>query len=205
MKSRFNLRPLLTPSSGPGTAFFWGLLLMTASASTSLGQTSGKYMTRTGYANFVADGIIKDDVAAKTNTVTAVLDPNTGQVQVRIPINSFVFRKALMQEHFNENYLESHQFPFANFKGQVADWDASMMQKSGIQKIKFIGKLEIHGISKDVVEPGTMELSGGQIRMATDLMITVADYGIKIPTLVRDKIAKEAAVHVEVYLKPSGQ
>jgi len=205
MKSRFNLRPLLTPSSGPGTAFFWGLLLMTASASTSLGQTSGKYMTRTGYANFVADGIIKDDVAAKTNTVTAVLDPNTGQVQVRIPINSFVFRKALMQEHFNENYLQSHQFPFANFKGQVADWDASMMQKSGIQKIKFIGKLEIHGISKDVVEPGTMELSGGQIRMATDLMITVADYGIKIPTLVRDKIAKEAAVHVEVYLKPSGQ
>jgi len=235
MKSRFNLRPLLTPSSGPGTAFFWGLLLMTASASTSLGQTSGKYMTRTGYANFVADGIIKDDVAAKTNTVTAVLDPNTGQVQVRIPINSFVFRKALMQEHFNENYLQSHQFPFANFKGQVADWDASMMQKSGIQnlqshqfpfanfkgqvadwdasmmqksgiqKIKFIGKLEIHGISKDVVEPGTMELSGGQIRMATDLMITVADYGIKIPTLVRDKIAKEAAVHVEVHLKPSGQ
>jgi len=205
MKSRFNLRPLLTPSSGPGTAFFWGLLLMTASASTSLGQTSGKYMTRTGYANFVADGIIKDDVAAKTNTVTAVLDPNTGQVQVRIPINSFVFRKALMQEHFNENYLESHQFPFANFKGQVADWDASMMQKSGIQKIKFIGKLEIHGMSKDVVEPGTMELSGGQIRMATDLMITVADYGIKIPTLVRDKIAKEAAVHVEVHLKPSGQ
>ncbi|MFM8514571.1 MAG: YceI family protein [Bacteroidota bacterium] len=205
MISRFNLRHSLTPSSGPGTVFFWGLVLMTATSSTSLGQTSGKYMTRTGSAHFVADGIIKDDVAAKTNTVTAVLDPNTGQVQVRIPINSFVFRKALMQEHFNENYLESHQFPFANFKGQVADWDASMMQKSGNQKIKFMGKLEIHGISKDVVEPGTMELSGGQIRMSTDLMVTVADYGIKVPTLVRDKIAKEAAVHVEVHLKPSGQ
>ena len=205
MKSRFNLRHSLTPSSGPGTTFFWGLMLMTATSSTSLGQTTGKYMTRTGSAHFVADGIIKDDVAAKTNTVTAVLDPNTGQVQVRIPINSFVFRKALMQEHFNENYLKSHQFPFANFKGQVADWDASMMQKSGNQKVKFIGKLEIHGISKDVVEPGTLELSGGQIRMSTDLMITVADYGIKVPPLVRDKIAKEAAVHVEVHLKPSGQ
>ena len=205
MKSRINLRQSLTTSSGPSAAFFWGLMLMTASASTSLGQTSGKFMTRTGSAHFVADGVIKDDVAAKTNTVTAVLDPNSGQVQVRIPINSFVFRKALMQEHFNENYLESHQFPFANFKGQVADWDAAMMQKSGNQKIKFTGKLEIHGISKDVVEPGTMELSGGQIRMSTDLMVTVADYGIKVPTLVRDKIAKEAAVHVEVHLKPSGQ
>lgn len=205
MKSHFNHLQSLTPALSPGITFFWGLMLLTASTSATLGQTSGKYMTRTGSAHFVADGVIKDDVAAKTNTVTAVLDPNTGQVQVRIPINSFVFRKALMQEHFNENYLESHQFPFANFKGQVADWDASMMQKSGSQKIKFMGKLEIHGISKDVVEPGTMELSGGQIRMSTDLMVTVADFGIKVPTLVRDKIAKEAAVHVEVHLKPSGQ
>jgi polyisoprenoid-binding protein YceI len=170
-----------------------------------LGQAPKKYMDRTGSANFVADGIIKDDVQAKTNTVTAALDVASGQVQVRIPVNSFVFRKALMQEHFNENYLESHQFPFANFKGQVANWDASLLQKSASQKIRFEGKLEIHGISKDVVESGTMEVNNGQIRMTTDLKVTVADFGIKVPALVRDKIAKEAAVHVEVNLKPTGQ
>lgn len=169
------------------------------------GQTAGKFMTRTGSAHFVADGVIKDDVQAKTNTITAVLDPSTGQVQVRIPVNSFVFRKALMQEHFNENYLESHQFPFANFKGQVSPWDATMIQKAGPQKIRFTGKLEIHGVSKDVVESGTMEVQGGQIRMTTDLSVSVADYGIKVPALVRDKIAKEATVHVEVNLKNAGQ
>jgi len=189
----------------PSSNFLWGLVLVSLSGSATLGQAPKKYIDRTGSANFVADGIIKDDVQAKTNTVTAVLDAATGQVQVRIPVNSFVFRKALMQEHFNENYLESHQFPFANFKGQVANWDAAMLQKSGVQKIRFEGKLEIHGISKDVVESGTMEVNNSQIRMNTDLKVTVADFGIKVPALVRDKIAKEAAVHVEVNLKPSGQ
>lgn len=182
-----------------------GLVILTLNGSAALGQSPKKYIDRTGSANFVADGIIKDDVQAKTNTVTAVLDPATGQVQVRIPVNSFVFRKALMQEHFNENYLESHQFPFANYKGQIAQWDATKLQKSGTQKIRFEGKLEIHGITKDVVESGTMEVGNGQIRMTTDLKVAVADFGIKVPALVRDKIAKEAAVHVEVNLKPQGQ
>ncbi|MBM3936578.1 MAG: YceI family protein [Sphingomonadales bacterium] len=205
MNSRFNLRRPFFINAHPFSIFLWGLVMTTVSSSAIFGQASGKYMTRTGSAHFVADGVIKDDVQAKTNTVTAVLDGATGQVQVRIPVNSFLFRKALMQEHFNENYLESHQFPFAIFKGQVSNWDSTMMQKSGSQKIRFTGKLEIHGTTKDVVEPGTMEVSGGQIRMMTDMMVTVADYGIKIPALVRDKIAKEAAVHVEVNLKPSGQ
>jgi polyisoprenoid-binding protein YceI len=80
-----------------------------------------------------------------------------------------------------------------------------LLQKSASQKIRFEGKLEIHGISKDVVESGTMEVNNGQIRMTTDLKVTVADFGIKVPALVRDKIAKEAAVHVEVNLKPTGQ
>ncbi len=205
MNSRINLHKALTNNASSYSAFFWSLLLTTATTSTLLGQASGKYMTRTGSAQFVADGIIKDDVQAKTNTVTAVLDLATGQVQVRIPIKSFVFRKALMQEHFNENYLESYQFPFAIFKGLIANWEESMLQKAGNQKIKFIGKLEIHGITKEVMELGTMEVSGGQIRMTTDLIIMVADYGIQVPPLVRDKIAKKAAVHVEANLKPSGQ
>jgi polyisoprenoid-binding protein YceI len=205
MKKQSPFRRLTALFISPSTSFLWSLALIPLTGSEMLGQAPKKYMDRTGSANFVADGIIKDDVQAKTNTVTAALDVASGQVQVRIPVNSFVFRKALMQEHFNENYLESHQFPFANFKGQVANWDASLLQKSASQKIRFEGKLEIHGISKDVVESGTMEVNNGQIRMTTDLKVTVADFGIKVPALVRDKIAKEAAVHVEVNLKPTGQ
>jgi len=162
-----------------------------------------KYMTRTGSAHFVADGIIKDDVQARSNTVTAVLDASNGQVQARIPVNSFVFRKALMQEHFNENYLESHRFPNASFKGQIQGWNDQLLQKSGSQKIRFVGTLEVHGVARDINEAGLLEVSNGFIHLETDFKLVVADYRIKVPALVRDKIAKEAEVHVQANLKTS--
>ncbi len=67
-----------------------------------------KFMTRTGTVNFVAEGPVKDDVKATNNQAACVLDGATGEVMFQIAIKSFVFKKALMQEHFNENYMESH-------------------------------------------------------------------------------------------------
>lgn len=168
-------------------------------------QAQNKYMTRTGSAHFVADGVIKDDVQARSNTVTAVMDASNGQVQARIPVNSFVFKKALMQEHFNENYLESHRFPNASFKGHIQGWSEAMLQKTGSQKIRFVGSLEIHGIAREINEAGTMEVLNGNLHLETKFNVVVAEYGIKVPSLVRDKIAKEAEVHVEATLKGSGQ
>lgn len=184
------------------STFACAFLLLGISTTQLLAQN--KYMTRTGSAHFVADGIIKDDVQARSNTVTAVLDASTGQVQARIPVNSFVFRKALMQEHFNENYLESHRFPNASFKGQIQGWNDQMLQKSGPQKkIRFVGTLEVHGVARDINEAGLLEVSNGIIHLETDFKLVVADYGIKVPALVRDKIAKEAEVHVQANLKTS--
>ncbi|MFM9060549.1 MAG: YceI family protein [Bacteroidota bacterium] len=178
------------------------LPLMALSTAT---QAQTRYMTRTGSAHFVADGVIKDDVQARSNTVTAVLDASNGQVQARIPVNSFVFKKALMQEHFNENYLESHRFPNASFKGQIQGWSDQMLQKTGAQKIRFVGSLEIHGVARDINEAGTLEVHNGSLHLETNFNVLVAEYGIKVPSLVRDKIAKEAEVHVEATLKSSGQ
>ena len=183
------------------STFACAFLLLGISTTQLLAQN--KYMTRTGSAHFVADGIIKDDVQARSNTVTAVLDASTGQVQARIPVNSFVFRKALMQEHFNENYLESHRFPNASFKGQIQGWNDQLLQKSGSQKIRFVGTLEVHGVARDINEAGLLEVSNGIIHLETDFKLVVADYGIKVPALVRDKIAKEAEVHVQANLKTS--
>ena len=183
------------------TALGCAIFLLNFPVSGLLAQN--KYMTRTGSAHFVADGIIKDDVQARSNTVTAVLDATNGQVQARIPVNSFVFRKALMQEHFNENYLESHRFPNASFKGQIQGWNDQMLQKSGSQKIRFVGTLEVHGVARDINEAGLLEVSNGIIHLETDFKLVVADYGIKVPALVRDKIAKEAEVHVQANLKTS--
>lgn len=183
------------------STFACAFLLLGISTTELLAQN--KYMTRTGSAHFVADGIIKDDAQARCNTVTAVLDASTGQVQARIPVNSFVFRKALMQEHFNENYLESHRFPNASFKGQIQGWNDQLLQKSGSQKIRFVGTLEVHGVARDINEAGLLEVSNGIIHLETDFKLVVADYGIKVPALVRDKIAKEAEVHVQANLKTS--
>ena len=183
------------------STFACAFLLLGISSTEALAQN--KYMTRTGSAHFVADGIIKDDVQARSNTVTAVLDASNGQVQARIPVNSFVFRKALMQKHFNENYLESHRFPNASFKGQIQGWNDQMLQKSGSQKIRFVGTLEVHGVARDINEAGLLEVSNGIIHLETDFKLVVADYGIKVPALVRDKIAKEAEVHVQANLKTS--
>ena len=183
------------------STFACAFLLLGISTTQLLAQN--KYMTRTGSAHFVADGIIKDDVQARSNTVTAVLDASTGQVQARIPVNSFVFRKALMQENFNENYLASHRFPNASFKGQIQGWNDQMLQKSGPQKIRFVGTLEVHGVARDINEAGLLEVSNGIIHLETDFKLVVADYGIKVPALVRDKIAKEAEVHVQANLKTS--
>jgi len=183
------------------STFAYAFLLLGISTTQLLAQN--KYMTRTGSAHFVADGIIKDDVQARSNTVTAVLDASNGQVQARIPVNSFVFRKALMQEHFNENYLESHRFPNASFKGQIQGWNDQMLQKSGSQKIRFVGTLEVHGVARDINEAGLLEVSNGIIHLESDFKLVVADYGIKVPALVRDKIAKEAEVHVQANLKTS--
>ena len=183
------------------STFACAFLLLGISTTQLLAQN--KYMTRTGSAHFVADGIIKDDVQARSNTVTAVLDASNGQVQARIPVNSFVFRKALMQEHFNENYLESHRFPNASFKGQIQGWNDQLLQKSGSQKIRFVGTLEVHGVARDINEAGLLEVSNGFIHLETDFKLVVADYRIKVPALVRDKIAKEAEVHVQANLKTS--
>ena len=185
------------------STFACAFLLLGITTTEALAQN--KYMTRTRSAHFVADGIIKDDVQARSNTVTAVLDASNGQVQARIPVNSFVFRKALMQEHFNENYLESHRFPNANFKGSIQGWNDQMLQKSGPQKIRFVGTLEIHGVTRDINEAGLLEVNNGLVHLETEFKVIVAEYGIKVPALVRDKVAKEAEVHVQGNLKASAQ
>jgi hypothetical protein len=185
------------------STFACAFLLLGISTTELLAQN--KYMTRTGSAHFVADGIIKDDVQARSNTVTAVLDASNGQVQARIPVNSFVFRKALMQEHFNENYLESHRFPNASFKGSIQGWNEQMLQKSGPQKIRFVGTLEIHGVARDISEAGLLEVNNGLVHLETDFKVIVAEYGIKVPALVRDKVAKEADVHIQGNLKATAQ
>ena len=162
-----------------------------------------KYYTKTGLTEFKASVEAFEPVEAKNNSTSAVLKVETGDIAALLFMKAFNFRVALMQEHFNENYLESHRFPNASFKGQIQGWNDQLLQKSGSQKIRFVGTLEVHGVARDINEAGLLEVSNGIIHLETDFKLVVADYGIKVPALVRDKIAKEAEVHVQANLKTS--
>ncbi|MBM3410105.1 MAG: YceI family protein [Bacteroidetes bacterium] len=173
--------------------------------STTCVLAQSKYMTRNGLIRFEAEGPIKDDIKAVNNQAGCILDASTGDILFKIPIKSFVFKKALMQEHFNENYMESHKFPTAELKGKIEGFKPEVLQKSGVQQVMVSGKMTLHGVTRDIREPGTMEVKDGKILLRADFGVALADYGINIPKMVENKLAKVAQVNLSIDLAPTGQ
>jgi hypothetical protein len=173
--------------------------------STTCVLAQSKYMTRNGLIRFEAEGPIKDDIKAVNNQAGCILDASLGDILFKIPIKSFVFKKALMQEHFNENYMESHKFPTAELKGKIEGFKPEVLQKSGVQQVMVSGKMTLHGVTRDIREPGTMEVKDGKILLRADFGVALADYGINIPKMVENKLAKVAQVNLSIDLAPTGQ
>jgi polyisoprenoid-binding protein YceI len=181
------------------------LLLMLILGFVQLSQAQSKYMTRTGTVNFVAEGPVKDDVKAINNQAACVFDPATGEIVFQIAIKSFVFKKALMQEHFNENYLESHKFPKAVLKGKLMQVEKIDFSKNGKYPVIVNGEMDLHGVKKTVNEKGMLEVKDGKIFLSSDFQITLADYNISIPKIVEDKLAKVADVQLAMELEATGK
>jgi polyisoprenoid-binding protein YceI len=104
-----------------------------------------------------------------------------------------------MQQHFNEKYAESEKYPKATFQGKIVGYKADA---AGAQQVKAQGKLTIHGVTKDIDVPGTVEAQGNKLQMKSKFMIKVADYNITIPQLVFQNIAEEVEVTLEFTFKP---
>jgi polyisoprenoid-binding protein YceI len=138
-----------------------------------------KYITRTGHVSFFSDAPL-EDITADNHQVTAI-QKTTGEVAYKVPIKSFEFTKALMQEHFNENYMESDKFPEATFSGAIEDLTKVDFTKSGTYKITVKGKLTIHGVTKEVSVPGEVivDIAGGKVTNKTTFNVVLKDYGIK--------------------------
>lgn len=159
-----------------------------------------KYMTRTGKISFFS-GTPLENIEAFNNEVASVLDSKTGSMVFAVPIKSFKFEKALMQEHFNENYMESDKFPKAEYKGSITDVSKVNFAKDGTYNVSSTGKLTMHGVTKDVVIPGTVTVKGSEATLNSKFKVKPDDYGIKIPSMVVTKIAKEIEVTVNSILK----
>lgn len=176
------------------------VLLLAALAGLACYHTHAqKLMTRTGKVSFFSSTPI-ENIEAINNEVAAVLDAKTGDIMFIVPVKSFKFEKALMQEHFNENYMESDKFPKAEFKGK-ADLSGVNFTKDGSYKVKATGKLTMHGVTKEIVTPGTIVVKAGAATINTKFTVNPKDYGIKIPSVAATKISNKIEVTIDTNLK----
>ena len=155
-----------------------------------------KYMSETSTITFFSDASLED--IAATNKKSVSLFDVTQNIAFSIPMKEFMFDKSLMQEHFNEKYVESEKFPKATFEGKVSGFDAS---KSGVQHVIASGKMTIHGKTKPVEIPGTLEMVQGKLQLKTKFMVKLEDYEVSIPKLLWQKIAEEVEVSMDVLYK----
>jgi polyisoprenoid-binding protein YceI len=168
---------------------------------TTAATAQDRYFTKTGKIEFTSKAPL-EDIEAKNKTVTAVLDKKTGAIQFSLQMKGFEFEKALMQEHFNENYVESNKYPKAEFKGNVVNNSAVNYAKDGTYNVNVKGKLTLHGVTKDVEAPGTVKVNGGKIDATSTFNIQLSDYNISIPSVVKDKISNNIKITVDTKLEP---
>lgn len=159
-----------------------------------------KYMTRTGKVTFFSSTPL-ENIEAFNNETAAVLDAATGDFVFQVPIKSFRFEKALMQEHFNENYMESGKYPKAEYKGKLTDLDKVNFSKNGTYNVTTKGKLTIHGVARDVTLPAAVTVKDKTVTVNSEFKVKPQDHDIKIPGLVENKIAKEIEVTVNSILE----
>ena len=162
-----------------------------------------RYMTRTGYIGFYSHTPL-EDIKADNNQVASILDISTGDIVFQVLIRSFKFEKALMEEHFNENYLESEKYPRSSFTGKIIDPAAVDFTKTGTYKVSVEGELTLHNETKKITVPGIIEVESGGIKASAKFNIAPEDYNIIIPSVVRDNIARTIEVTVNLKYSPTG-
>jgi hypothetical protein len=161
-----------------------------------------KYFTKTGKIFFKCSKSAMEKVEASNKSGTCVLDTKTGNLQFAILMKGFEFERALMQEHFNENYVESSKFPKSDFKGQIVNNSEINYSKDGTYPAKVKGKLQIHGETKDVEAAGTVIVKEGKVLTNSNFTILLSDYNISIPSLVTDKISNSVIITIDCSLDP---
>ncbi|MXV16095.1 YceI family protein [Hufsiella ginkgonis] len=134
-----------------------------------------------------------ENIEAVSAKGISVLNAATGEIQVTIPIRSFQFKKSLMQEHFNENYLESDKYPNAVFKGRI---NGPLTLTDGEYKVTVTGDLDVHGVKQQRTISGTIRISKGVVSINSVFMVMCKDHNIKIPTLVFKNIAESIQVSI---------
>jgi polyisoprenoid-binding protein YceI len=157
------------------------------------------WVTRNGKISFSSKTPM-EDIKAVNSQVFAAIDASKKTIAFTLLQKNFLFEKQLMQDHFNENYVESDKYPKAQFAGTIT---GNIGTTPGIYKVQIDGKLTLHGVTKPVSMPAELELKEGKLTGKSAFSIKPSDYNIKIPSLVKDKIAAEIPVQVNAEFLPA--
>jgi polyisoprenoid-binding protein YceI len=158
------------------------------------------YATRNGFIGFYSKTSL-EDIKAENKQVYAVIDAGKKNLGFNLLVKGFSFHKKLMQDHFNEEYIESDKYPKARFIGSyTGDVDIT---KNGIYKVQVQGDLTLHGVTKAINVPATIEVKDGKLTGRSEFKLTPSDFNIKIPSLVREKIAQQMDIRVSVECNPT--
>jgi hypothetical protein len=151
-------------------------------------------VTKNGFIGFYSKTAL-EDIQAENHQAYAALDPDTRHLAFAVLLKGFIFPKELMQEHFNENYVESDKYPKATFSGTCSgDMDLS---REGIYDVVIKGDLTLHGVTKSIEVTAQIEVKKGEILATSIFKINPEDFQISIPGIVRDKIASQISVKVQ--------
>ncbi|MBS1635085.1 MAG: YceI family protein [Bacteroidetes bacterium] len=141
-----------------------------------------------------------EDITATNSKGTIMMNTTTGDVQALVTMLYFRFKKPLMEEHFNENYVESDKYPACVFKGKIAD--KPDLSKDGDYKVTVTGQFTLHGVTRDVSMEGTITRKGDVITISSKFKIRIADYNIRVPSLYVQNIAEVVDVTVSSEMAP---
>ena len=162
------------------------------------GYAQQRYIAEKAIISFFSDAVV-EDISAANEKVTSIFDAVNGEVAYLMSIKDFQFPNKLMQVHFNEKYLESEKYPKSSFQGKITGFNAAT---TGKQEVKATGKLTIHGVTKSIEAPGTVEVNGNRLTVKSKFIVKLIDYNIKVPQIVWQNIAQQVEVTLDLVYRP---
>jgi hypothetical protein len=153
-----------------------------------------RFVAENGFITFFSQAPV-ENIQADNRNVTSLFSADNGTIAFSVPIKEFQFEKKLMQEHFNDKYMESDRFPRSTFAGKVTGYS---LTATGLQSVRARGKLTIHGIVKEVDIPGTLEVKNNNIIIKTKFKVLNKDYGIVIPQILWKNVSEEIEITIDM-------
>lgn len=163
--------------------------------------TAQKHITKEGVIEIYSQTSLFT-IEAKNQKVASILNTENGEVVASTLVRSFKFKEALVEEHFNENYMESHKFPKSVFKGKIVNFSDINLTRDGNHKVTINGSLTMHGETLPVKTEGELIIKNGKISAKTEFFVSLAAYKIEVEENYKDRIKDEIQLIVHFDYSP---